>query len=354
MKKKIAFVGARGLVGQTLLAYFQQDLELFSNFSWSFFSHDSKALTEILSSFNLEFNQNSFFCLSSDSEKLWEADIILTTQGSDFTNRYWPKAKEIQWNGIWLDAASALRLHPDSCLVLPPLNGDYLKFSLSEGKKLFIGANCTVSLLLIALKPLLIPANLIHWLSSMTYQAVSGAGAQGMQELLEEGPQHFPRPIKHNIIPWIDAPSCKEEGLTKEEEKSFEEANKILWPTQQETLLIDSLCVRVPVLRCHSQAITLCLKEDISVHDLEKKLKENNPWVKVIPNTQEETYKNLTPLDYQNTDFLGIGRIRKAINISKSSNNKNFPVYHLFTIGDQLRWGAARPLYEFLKILVPL
>jgi len=278
------------------------------------------------------------------------------------------------WNGYWIDAASTLRMADDSIIVLDPVNRAVIDNGLERGVKNYIGGNCTVSLMLMALGGLF-DKNLVEWVSSMTYQAASGAGAKNMRELisqmgaiesdvtqlladpssaileidkkittkLNDGSlplDNWGVPLAASLIPWIDVPV--ENGQTKEEWKGVVESNKILGRTPDNIIPIDGQCVRIGAMRCHSQAFTIKLKEDISVEQTEEILSSHNPWVKVIPNEREITCRELTPVKASGTLTVPIGRIRK-MNIG--------PKYlTAFSVGDQLLWGAAEPVRRMLKI----
>ncbi|BCS98134.1 aspartate-semialdehyde dehydrogenase [Desulfoluna limicola] len=306
-----------------------------------------------------------------DIDILQGMDIVLTCQGSDYTKKVHPKLRDTGWKGVWIDAASALRMADTSIIVLDPVNRQVIDKGFDAGIRDFIGGNCTVSLMLMALGGLF-DAGQVEWITSMTYQAASGAGAKNMKELVSQmgaindaaqpildGPvaavdtavvetmrgaafptDNFGAPLAGSLIPWIDVPM--ENGQTREEWKGVAETNKIL---ENETPIpIDGTCVRIGTMRCHSQAITVKLKDDLDVAEVERLIASANDWVKVVPNTKEETLKDLTPTAVTGTLTVPVGRIRK-LNLG--------PGYiTLFTVGDQLLWGAAEPVRRMLNIAV--
>jgi aspartate-semialdehyde dehydrogenase len=317
---------------------------------------------------------------ANDIKALSRCDIILTCQGGDYTNDVFPKLRAAGWNGHWIDAASALRMKDDAVLVLDPVNRPVIDKALAAGGKNWIGANCTVSLMMMAMGGL-VKADMVEWISAMTYQAASGAGAQNMRELLlQMGALHdsvaselanpsssildidrkvtetlrsssFPKENFRNIalagsvIPWIDVPV--EHGQTKEEWKGGSEFNKILGrPAFRAagSIPIDGICVRVGAMRCHSQGLTIKLKKDIPLKEIEALLANDNQWVKVVPNDRETTERELSPVAVSGTMTIQIGRLHKLA---------MGPEYlGAFTVGDQLLWGAAEPLRRMLRILL--
>ena len=367
--KKVGLVGWRGMVGSVLLERMQQQSD-FALIDTTFFTTsqagqlgpdiagDAKPLLD-----------------ASDVNELAKMDIIVTCQGGDYTNAVYPKLRESGWDGYWIDAASALRMSEDSIIVLDPVNKDVIEQGLAQGVKTFVGGNCTVSLMLLALGGLF-EQNLIEWVSPMTYQAASGAGARNMKELIAQmGAIHatvadkldnpssaileidkivsetmassdlpqdqFGVPLAGSLIPWIDVPMPS--GQSKEEWKAQVEANKILGSSKQ-PVPIDGLCVRIGAMRCHSQAMTIKLREDISVEKIEEILASHNEWVKVIPNEREISATDLTPAKVTGTLSIPVGRIRKLAMGPKYIS--------AFTVGDQLLWGAAEPLRRMLRIIV--
>lgn len=317
---------------------------------------------------------------ANDIKALARCDIILTCQGGDYTKAIFPALRASGWQGHWIDAASALRMNDDAVLVLDPVNRPVIDRALAAGGKNWIGGNCTVSLMMIAMGGLL-KADVVEWISAMTYQAASGAGAQNMRELLLQmgalrdsvstelndpaswildidrkisttmrSPE-FPTKNFRNtalagsLIPWIDVPV--ENGQTKEEWKGGAECNKILGrpPFRAPgSIPIDGICVRVGAMRCHSQGLTIKLKKDIPMAEIEAMLANDNAWVKVVPNEREATERELSPAKISGTLTVPIGRLHKLA---------MGPEYlGAFTVGDQLLWGAAEPLRRMLRILL--
>jgi aspartate-semialdehyde dehydrogenase len=317
---------------------------------------------------------------ANDIKALARCDIILTCQGGDYTKAIFPALRAAGWQGHWIDAASALRMNDDAVLVLDPVNRPVIDRALAAGGKNWIGGNCTVSLMMIAMGGLL-KADVVEWISAMTYQAASGAGAQNMRELLLQmgalrdsvstelndpaswildidrkisttmrSPE-FPTKNFRNtalagsLIPWIDVPV--ENGQTKEEWKGGAECNKILGrpPFRAPgSIPIDGICVRVGAMRCHSQGLTIKLKKDIPLAEIEAMLANDNAWVKVVPNEREATERELSPAKISGTLTVPIGRLHKLA---------MGPEYlGAFTVGDQLLWGAAEPLRRMLRILL--
>lgn len=306
-------------------------------------------------------------------DELKACDVIITCQGGDYTTEVYGPLRAAGWNGYWIDAASTLRMEDEAVIILDPVNMNVIKDSLTNGGKNWIGGNCTNSILLMGLVGLF-KADLVQWVSSMTYQAASGGGANHMRELLkgmgvihsavaselatpasaileidrkvaqtirEDVPREFfGAPLAGGLIPWIDAQL--ENGQSKEEWKGKAEVNKILGtPTP---IPVDGLCVRIGAMRCHSLALTLKLKEDVPLAEIEALIKGGNPWVKFVPNEREQTVKELTPAAITGGLQIAVGRVRK-LNIG--------PEYvSAFVVGDQLLWGAAEPLRRMLRILL--
>ena len=311
---------------------------------------------------------------AGDIKRLAEMDILISCQGGSYTGQTHPELRALGWKGYWIDAASTLRMATHSVIVLDPVNRRVIDQALADGLKDYIGGNCTVSLMMMALGGLF-EQNLIEWMTSMTYQAASGAGAQNMRELVTQmqviGMQSadllsqpattildldrkvsasvqsedyptacFGAPLAASLIPWIDR--AMENGQTREEWKGFAETNKILGRSGN-PIPIDGQCVRIGAMRCHSQAFTIKLAGDLSLAEIENLIASHNQWVKVIPNNKEATIKELTPAKISGTLQIPVGRIRK-LNIG--------PRYlTAFTVGDQLLWGAAEPLRRMLNIL---
>jgi aspartate-semialdehyde dehydrogenase len=315
-----------------------------------------------------------------DIEALKRCDIVVTAQGGDYTSEVFPKLRAAGWNGHWIDAASTLRMNDDAVIVLDPVNLPVIQNALSKGGKNWVGGNCTVSCMLMGVGALY-KAGLVEWMTSMTYQAASGGGAQHMRELLTQfGAIHgeirallddpksaileidrkvlakqqaftatetanFGAPLGGSLIPWIDKDLG--DGMSKEEWKGGAETNKILGQGPGFGTVatpVDGFCVRIGAMRCHSQALTFKLKKNVPIEDIEALIAADNAWVKVVPNTREATIRDLTPVAVTGTMNIPVGRLRKLA---------MGPEYlGAFTIGDQLLWGAAEPLRRILRILL--
>jgi aspartate-semialdehyde dehydrogenase len=313
-------------------------------------------------------------------DALKRMEIIVTCQGGEYTSDIYPQLRRAGWNGCWIDAASALRMKDDAIIILDPVNLHVIKDALHRGIKNYIGGNCTVSLMLMGLQGLF-QAGLIEWMTSMTYQAASGAGAQNMRELLKqmavasgsvreylEDPasaileidrrvaetlrsssypvEHFGVPLAGSLIPWIDKDLGN--GQSKEEWKGQAETNKILGLAGDETIPVDGVCVRVGAMRCHSQALTIKLTKDVPLAEIEGLLAAANDWVKVIPNQKDPSIRELTPAAVTGTLAVPVGRLRK-LDLDRSAKGRYLTA---FTCGDQLLWGAAEPLRRMLRILL--
>jgi len=316
---------------------------------------------------------------AQDVKQLATQDVIVTCQGGDYTNAIHPKLRATGWNGHWIDAASALRMKDDAVIILDPVNRDVIDAALAAGVKNYIGGNCTVSLMMMALAGLF-RRDLIEWMTCMTYQAASGAGAQNMRELLQQmgrahlaakslldDPdsaildidrevagclrddnfpiEHFGVPLAGSLIPWIDKDLGG--GLSREEWKGSAETNKILGrggAAGRAPIPVDSICVRIGAMRCHSQALTIKLKRDIPLAEIESIVASGNDWVRVIPNQREESIERLTPAAVTSTLDVPIGRLRKLA--------MGGQYLGAFTVGDQLLWGAAEPLRRMVRILL--
>jgi aspartate-semialdehyde dehydrogenase len=312
-------------------------------------------------------------------DELKKCDVVITCQGGDYTNEVFPKLRAAGWNGYWIDAASSLRMADDAVIVLDPVNLDVIKDALVKGTKNFIGGNCTVSLMLMALGGLF-SEGLVDWMTAMTYQAASGAGAQNMRELLSQmgtlhgavseqladpasaildidrrvletmnsdamPTQHFGVPLAGSLIPWIDKDLGN--GMSKEEWKGGAEANKILGKPamgQPGSIPVDGLCVRIGAMRCHSQALTIKLTKDVPLDEINGMLAGANDWVKVVPNEREASMRDLSPAVVTGTLSVPVGRVRKLA--------MGGEYLSAFTVGDQLLWGAAEPLRRMLRILL--
>jgi aspartate-semialdehyde dehydrogenase len=303
-------------------------------------------------------------------------DVIITCQGGDYTTEVYPKLRAAGWDGYWIDAAKTLRMQEDAVIILDPVNRPVIDAALERGVKNYIGGNCTVSLMMMALAGLF-RQDLVEWMTCMTYQAASGAGAQTMRELLQQmGEAHlaakslledpasaildidrevagilrderFPTehtgvPLAGSLIPWIDKDLGN--GMSLEEWKGGAETNKILGRAAASAIPVESLCVRIGAMRCHSQAMTIKLRRDVPLPDIEHVLAGGNPWVRVVPNTRAASIEQLTPTAVTGSLEVPIGRLRKLA---------MGPEYlGAFTVGDQLLWGAAEPLRRMLRILL--
>lgn len=365
---KVGFVGWRGMVGSVLMGRMVEEND-FANIESVFFttSQAGQAAPNFGKDAGVLLNAN-------DVSELAKMDVVLTCQGGDYTKAVYPQLRDSGWNGYWIDAASALRMADDSVIVLDPVNKHVIDQSIKDGVKTYVGGNCTVSLMLLALGGLF-EKDLVEWASPHTYQAASGAGARNMKELIAQmgvinqavadqldpasailevdkkvsetlraddfPTTEFGAPLAGSLIPWIDVPMPS--GQSKEEWKAQVEANKILGQSDN-PVPIDGLCVRIGAMRCHSQAITLKLKKDIPVAEIEQILAQHNDWVKVIPNDRQASVDELSPVKVNGTLNIPVGRIRKLA---------MGPEYiSAFTVGDQLLWGAAEPLRRMLTFLV--
>jgi aspartate-semialdehyde dehydrogenase len=365
---RVGFVGWRGMVGSVLMQRMVEEND-FKGFEPVFFSTSQVGESGPALGGNSAPLKDAF---SIDALK--ELDIIVSCQGGDYTNAVYEKLRNAGFSGYWIDAASTLRMSEASIIVLDPVNQDVIEAGLKSGIKEYIGGNCTVSLMLMALAGLF-RRNLVEWVSSMTYQAASGAGAKNMTELvaqmaylsekaaatlgnpassaleldtvitnsLRNGQmpvQNFGAPLAGSLIPWIDKPM--DDGQTREEWKGYAETNKILG--SKTMLPIDGICVRVGAMRCHSQALTIKLTKDVPLDELSAMIGSDHEWVKVVPNTKEATLRDLSPAAVSGTLLVPIGRLRKM---------KMGPQYLTgFTVGDQLLWGAAEPVRRILQIVL--
>jgi aspartate-semialdehyde dehydrogenase len=379
----VGLVGWRGMVGSVLMDRMQSEGD-FEHIEPVFFSTSNAGGNAPAQAKNETTLKDAF-----DIAALRKCDIIISAQGGDYTTEVYPKLRSAGWTGHWIDAASTLRMKDDAIIVLDPVNLPVIQKALTQGGKNWIGGNCTVSCMLMGVGALY-KAGLVEWMTSMTYQAASGGGAQHMRELLTQfgtlsaevkslldDPKsaileidrlvlakqqalsaaetaNFGVPLGGSLIPWIDKdlgigkqPDEPGWGTSREEWKGGAETNKILGqgPAFGTTETpVDGLCVRVGAMRCHSQALTFKLKKNVPSADIEALLAADNPWVKVIPNTREATLQGLTPVAVTGTLGIPVGRIRKLA---------MGPEYvGAFTIGDQLLWGAAEPLRRMLRILL--
>lgn len=367
-------IGWRGMVGSVLMQRMAEEND-FSCVEPVFFTTSNVGGNGP----KIEDRETGPLLSAMDIANLSKMDIIITCQGGDYTSEVYPQLRAQGWNGYWIDAASTLRMKEDAIIILDPVNDHVIRDGLSRGIKNYVGGNCTVSLMLMSLHGLF-KHNLVEWLTSMTYQAASGAGAQNMRELLkqmgtaygavsnslqdpasaileidrtvattlrsDEFPsENFGVPLAGSLIPWID--KDLENGQSKEEWKGPSETNKILG-LGPATIPVDGLCVRIGAMRCHSQAITLCLKKDVPLAEIESMLAEANPWSKVIPNTKEASVKLLTPAAVTGGLDCPVGRLRK-LELGAANRGRYLSA---FTVGDQLLWGAAEPLRRMLRILI--
>lgn len=366
---KVGFVGWRGMVGSVLMQRMMQEND-FADIEPQFFTtsqagsaapdvgKDSPALKD-----------------AKNIAELKAMDVIVSCQGGDYTTEMFPQLRADGWKGHWVDAASTLRMEKEAVIVLDPVNMHVIKDALHAGGKNWIGGNCTVSLMLMSLHGLF-KADLIEWASSMTYQAASGAGAQNMRELIAQmgtihasvqglladpssaileidkvvaetiqsdllPTKHFGAPLAGSLIPWIDKEVAN--GQSKEEWKGGVETNKIIGRADN-PIPIDGLCVRIGAMRCHSQALTLKLKQDVPLNEIEQMLSEANEWAQVVPNQKEASVKLLSPAAVTGKLATPVGRLRKLA--------MGGEYLSAFTVGDQLLWGAAEPLRRMLRILV--
>jgi aspartate-semialdehyde dehydrogenase len=370
----VGLVGWRGMVGSVLMDRMQAEGD-FGLIEPVFFSTSNAGGAAPTHAKNETKLKDAF-----DVEALKRCDIVITAQGGDYTTEVFPKLRAAGWNGHWIDAASTLRMKDDAIIVLDPVNMPVIKNALAKGGRNWIGGNCTVSCMLMGVGALY-KAGLVEWMTTMTYQAASGGGAQHMRELLTQfGTLHaevrdlladpksaileidrkvlakqqtltaqemtnFGVPLGGSLIPWIDKDLGG--GVSREEWKGGAETNKILGRGPgfgSDATPVDGFCVRVGAMRCHSQALTFKLKKDVPVADIEQMIANDNAWVKVVPNTREATLKDLTPVTVTGTMSIPVGRIRKLA---------MGPEYvGAFTVGDQLLWGAAEPLRRMLRVLL--
>ncbi len=363
--KKVGIVGWRGMVGQVLMERMQAE----NDFTLAEYTLFSASETGRAASAQAQIYGRDFGPIAdaNDLGALKKMDVIITCQGGDYTKQYYPILKREGWSGYWIDAASTLRMEKEATIILDPVNMPVIKKALHAGEKTFVGGNCTVSLMLMGIQGLF-QADLIEWISTMTYQAASGAGAKNMEELVAQygyvgqglqaksalelekkvtglisSPQlphaNFGHALAYNLLPWID--SEYEMGQSREEWKGFAETNKIL--QTKTSIPVDGTCARVSVLRCHSQGLTIKLKKNVPLSEIEGLLRDANPWVKFVPNKKELTLSELTPAALSGSLSVGVGRVRK-MRIGDEYLN-------IFTLGDQLLWGAAEPLRRMLRIL---
>jgi aspartate-semialdehyde dehydrogenase len=373
--KRVGLVGWRGMVGSVLMERMQAEGD-FTHIDPVFFTTSAVGGAGP----KIGGKETGKLLDAKSVDPLKGMDIIVTCQGGDYTNEVYPKLRAAGWKGYWIDAASSLRMKDDAVIVLDPVNLHVIKDALSRGVTDFIGGNCTVSLMLMGLQGLF-KAGLVEWLTSMTYQAASGAGAQNMRELLRQmavtsgsvkeqladpasaildidrrvaetirgssmPTEHFGVPLAGSVIPWIDKDLGN--GQSKEEWKGQAETNKILGLAGDKTVPVDGVCVRVGAMRCHSQALTIKLTKDVPLPEIEGLLAAANDWVRVVPNEKERSIREITPAAVTGTLSVPIGRLRK-LDLDKSAKGRYLTA---FTCGDQLLWGAAEPLRRMLRILM--
>ncbi|MCI5223117.1 MAG: aspartate-semialdehyde dehydrogenase [Candidatus Electrothrix sp. AR4] len=366
--RKVGIIGWRGMVGSVLMERMREEDD-FQGIEPLFFSTSQAGQN------GPEINGTTHELLDAhDVSLLKETDILLSCQGGGYTSEIYPKLRGEGWQGYWIDAASTLRMEKDSIIVLDPVNRAVIDQGLTDGIKDYIGGNCTVSLMLMALAGLF-EKGWVEWVSSQTYQAASGAGAKHMIELVNQmrligencqnllddlgtileidknvtdtirSPrfltEHFGVPLAASLIPWID--KAVEDGQTREEWKGISETNKILG-REENQIPIDGCCVRVGAMRCHSQAFTIKLNQDVPLADIESAIAEQNEWVYLVANTKEETINKLTPTRVTSTLDIPVGRLRK-MNIGEQ-------YLSAFSVGDQLLWGASEPVRRMLKIVL--
>jgi len=381
--KLVGLVGWRGMVGSVLLDRMQQegDFPLIEPMFFSTSNAGGKAPVQA--------RNEATLCDAFDIDALKRCDIIITAQGGDYTTEVFPKLRAAGWAGHWIDAASTLRMKSDAVIVLDPVNLPVIQNALARGGRNWIGGNCTVSCMLMGVGALY-KAGLVEWMSTQTYQAASGGGAQHMRELLtqfgtlnaevrgllddpksaileidrrllakqrsltESETAQFGVPLAGSLIPWIDKDlgigKGRDDdgfGVSREEWKGGAETNKILGQGDgfdQPAVPVDGFCVRVGAMRCHSQSLLFKLKKNVPLADIEQLISNDNAWVKVVPNNREDTIRQLTPVAVTGTLGIPVGRLRKMA---------MGPEYlGAFTIGDQLLWGAAEPLRRMLRLLI--
>jgi aspartate-semialdehyde dehydrogenase len=370
----VGLVGWRGMVGSVLMERMRAEND-FALIEPLFFSTSNAGGTAPVMAKNETALKDAH-----DIDQLKRCDVVITAQGGDYTSEVFPKLRAAGWKGHWIDAASTLRMKDDAVIVLDPVNLPVIKSALARGGRNWIGGNCTVSCMLMGVGALY-KAGLVEWMSSMTYQAASGGGAQHMRELLTQygtlnaevrallddpksaileidrrivekqrslsaaETEHFGVPLGGSLIPWIDKDLGN--GMSREEWKGGAETNKILGIGEgfgTPAIPVDGFCVRIGAMRCHSQALTFKLKKDVPLADVEALIANDNAWVKLVPNTREATIKDLTPVAVTGTLTIPVGRVRKLA---------MGPEYvGAYTIGDQLLWGAAEPLRRMLRLLI--
>ena len=367
--KRVGLIGWRGMVGSVLMQRMleERDFDLIEPvfFTTSNVGGQGPAIGKDIAPLKDAYS----------IDELKSLDVILTCQGGDYTSAVFPKLREAGWQGYWIDAASSLRMDDSAVIVLDPVNRKVIDQALDAGSKNYIGGNCTVSLMLMALGGLY-EAGLVEWMSAMTYQAASGAGAQNMRELIKQmgaingavadeladpasaildidrkvaeamrgeafPVDNFGVPLAGSLIPYIDKELPN--GQSREEWKAQAETNKILGRFKN-PIPVDGICVRIGAMRCHSQALTIKLNKDVPMADIEGLISQHNPWVKLVPNHREDSIRDLGPTAVTGTLSVPVGRLRKL--------NMGSQYLGAFTVGDQLLWGAAEPLRRMLRILL--
>jgi aspartate-semialdehyde dehydrogenase len=370
LMKRVGFVGWRGMVGSVLMQRMMEERD---------FDHIEEPVfftTSQVGQAGPDIGKDIPALKDATSiDELKQMDAIISCQGGDYTKQVYADLRAAGWDGYWIDAASSLRMDDSAIIVLDPVNMNVIKDGLSNGVKTYVGGNCTVSLMLMGLGGLF-QADQIEWMTSMTYQAASGGGARHMRELISQmgvisdsvatdlaNPasailnidrqvaetirsdampvDNFGVPLAGSLIPWID--TKLENGQSREEWKAYAETNKILGLGDR-PIPIDGTCVRIGAMRCHSQAFTIKLKQNVSMDEIESMLAQANDWVKVIPNERDITAQELTPAKVTGTLSVPIGRLRKM--------NLGDEFLNAFSVGDQLLWGAAEPLRRMLRILL--
>jgi len=365
----VGMVGWRGMVGSVLMERMQQerDFELVDPvfFTTSQVGSDAPRIGKAVAALKDARNIKALKAM----------DVVVSCQGGDYTNEIFPQLRAAGWGGYWIDASAALRMHNDAVIILDPVNRDVIDAAIDSGIKNFIGGNCTVSLMLMGMHGLF-KAGVVEWITAMTYQAASGAGAQNMRELLSQmgqlhatvnsllddphssildidrkvadaqcahnfPTQQFGVALAGSLIPWIDKDLGT--GQSKEEWKAQAEGNKILG-READPIPMDGICVRIGAMRCHSQALTIKLRRDLPLAEIERLLGTANRWTKVIPNTKEDSIRELSPAAVTGTLNVPVGRLRKL--------PMGGEYLTAFTVGDQLLWGAAEPLRRLLRILI--
>lgn len=366
---RVGLVGWRGMVGSVLMQRMVEERD-FDHIEPVFYTTSQVGIPAPNLGKDAGLLQDAF-----DIQSLLKLDAIITCQGGSYTEKVYPALRQAGWKGYWIDAASTLRMKDDAIITLDPVNFDQIQQGIHAGTNTYVGGNCTVSLMLMGLGGLY-KAGLVEWVSAMTYQAASGAGAKNMRELISQmgvvndcvtselanpsssildidrkvaetirsdsfPTSEFGAPLAGSLIPWIDVK--RENGQSKEEWKATVETNKILG-LQDSPIAIDGTCVRIGAMRCHSQALTIKLKQDVPMDEIEEIIATHNDWVKVIPNERDITAQELTPAKVTGTLSVPVGRLRKM------SMGNDF--LNAFTVGDQLLWGAAEPLRRTLRIIL--